>query len=41
MRQATPDAVTWNELAIDGDLLALANNLAEEKYSQPLYNQKR
>jgi len=41
MRQAAPDAVNWNELVIDGDLIALSNNLVKEKYSQALYNQKR
>lgn len=41
MHQTAPDAVKWNELTVAGDLLALANNLLEEKYSRAPYNQKR
>lgn len=31
----------WSELAVNGELLALANQLMTEKYSQSTYNQKR
>jgi lipoate-protein ligase A len=31
----------WSELSVNGELLALANQLAVEKYSQPSYKQKR
>lgn len=41
MCQTAPDAVKWNELTVAGDLLALADSLVEEKYSQTLYNEKR
>ena len=34
-------AAPWNELIVAKDLLALANGLVKEKYSQSLYNQKR
>ncbi len=41
MRQAAPDAVKWNELVLDEELLALTQSLVKQKYSQSLYNQKR
>ncbi len=41
MRQAALAAVRWSELAVGGDLLALANGWVKEKYSQSAYNQKR
>lgn len=41
MRQAAPAAVRWNELEVDGDLLRLTQSLVAQKYSQPIYNQKR
>lgn len=31
----------WSELSVDGEFLALVNQLVAEKYSQPAYNQKR
>ena len=41
MRQTTPATANWNDLTVAGDLLALADGLVTEKYSQPLYNEKR
>jgi lipoate-protein ligase A len=34
-------SVIWNDFAPDVTLLSLTKNLAERKYSQPSYNQKR
>ena len=43
MRRAAPAdaAVNWSELTVAGELLALADGLVKEKYSQTLHNQKR
>lgn len=41
MRAAAKNESDWSELSVDGELLALANKLVAEKYSQPAYNQKR
>lgn len=41
MRDTAPRNAGWTELAVGGELLALAQGLAAEKYSQPSYNQKR
>ncbi len=40
MRHAVP-AVKWNELVMDGEMLVLTQSLVAQKYSQPLYNEKR
>lgn len=41
MRDTAPRNAGWTELAVGGGLLALAQGLAAEKYSQAVYNQKR
>ncbi len=41
MRDTAPRGAGWNELAMRGELLAQAQGLATEKYSQAAYNQKR
>lgn len=41
MRDVAKNKSGWSELLVSGELLALANKLAAEKYSQPAYNQKR
>jgi lipoate-protein ligase A len=41
MRAVARNESGWSEISVEGDLLALANKLAAEKYSQPGYNQKR
>lgn len=41
MRAATPMGADWSELKVAGPLLALAQKLIAEKYSQASYNQKR
>ena len=43
MSRAAPAdaAVNWSELTVAGELLALADGLVKEKYSQTLHNQKR
>lgn len=41
MREVAKNDSGWSELLVSGELLALANKLAAEKYSLPAYNQKR
>lgn len=41
MREVVQNESGWRELSVDGELLALANQLLTEKYSQAAYNRKR
>ena len=41
MRDTAPRHAGWSELVVHGELLALAQRLTAEKYSQTAYNQKR
>lgn len=41
MQDAVAAGAAWSELSVPDELLALAQHLAAEKYSQPAYNQKR
>jgi lipoate-protein ligase A len=41
MREVAPGGADWSELFVSGELLARAQQLAAEKYSQTIYNQKR
>jgi lipoate-protein ligase A len=41
MRAVAPGEDDWSELFVSGELLTRAQQLAAEKYSQTIYNQKR
>jgi lipoate-protein ligase A len=41
MHDTAPRSAGWSELVVGGELLAQAQRLTAEKYSQPTYNQKR
>jgi lipoate-protein ligase A len=41
MRDTAPRGAGWNDLAVTGELIGLAQQLATEKYMQADYNQKR
>ena len=41
MRKVVPASADWQELQGDGELLAMAQRLTAEKFSQTSYNQKR
>jgi lipoate-protein ligase A len=41
MRQTVPATAKWKDLIVVGELLELTHGLVTQKYSQPLYNQKR